>query len=82
MPATPHRVWQAMQTAAARLNGGDTHACIRVSQRAESVADAATLLAASGDAKLLAGGQTLIAAMKLRLAQPGDARRPGAASPS
>jgi carbon-monoxide dehydrogenase medium subunit len=38
--------------------------------KAASVADAATRLAANSDAKLLAGGQTLIAAMKLRLASP------------
>jgi aerobic carbon-monoxide dehydrogenase medium subunit len=40
--------------------------------RATSVADAAAKLAAAGDAKLLAGGQTLIAALKLRLASPSD----------
>jgi carbon-monoxide dehydrogenase medium subunit len=38
--------------------------------KATSVADAAARLAANSDAKLLAGGQTLIAAMKLRLASP------------
>jgi carbon-monoxide dehydrogenase medium subunit len=37
---------------------------------ATSVADAAARLAANSDAKLLAGGQTLIAAMKLRLTSP------------
>jgi aerobic carbon-monoxide dehydrogenase medium subunit len=41
-------------------------------QKAKSVADAATLLAKNGDAKPLAGGQSLIAAMKLRLAHPTD----------
>ncbi|MFN7276928.1 MAG: FAD binding domain-containing protein, partial [Betaproteobacteria bacterium] len=40
--------------------------------RATSVADAAAKLAAATDGKLLAGGQTLIAAMKLRLAAPSD----------
>src|ERR1700675_1341016 len=40
--------------------------------KASSVADAAALLARNPDAKLLAGGQTLIAAMKLRLAAPPD----------
>jgi carbon-monoxide dehydrogenase medium subunit len=40
--------------------------------KASSVADAAALLARNADAKLLAGGQTLIAAMKLRLAAPPD----------
>ncbi len=41
-------------------------------QKAKSVADAASLLAKNGDAKPLAGGQSLIAAMKLRLARPSD----------
>jgi aerobic carbon-monoxide dehydrogenase medium subunit len=40
--------------------------------RAKSLDDAAARLAASPDAKLLAGGQTLIAAMKMRLASPSD----------
>jgi aerobic carbon-monoxide dehydrogenase medium subunit len=40
--------------------------------KASSVSDAAARLAASGDAKLLAGGQTLIAAMKLRFASPSE----------
>jgi len=40
--------------------------------KATSVADAATKLAAASDAKLMAGGQTLIAALKLRLASPSN----------
>jgi carbon-monoxide dehydrogenase medium subunit len=40
--------------------------------RAKSLAEAQALLAKSPEAKLLAGGQTLIAAMKMRLAQPSD----------
>ena len=40
--------------------------------RAKSVAEAAAALGKSEDAKLLAGGQTLIAAMKLRLSKPSD----------
>jgi carbon-monoxide dehydrogenase medium subunit len=40
--------------------------------KAASVADAASLLAKNPEAKLLAGGQTLIASMKLRLAGPSD----------
>src|SRR6266851_4491299 len=39
-------------------------------QKVKTVADAAKLLAKDSDAKLLAGGQSLIAAMKLRLAHP------------
>ena len=41
-------------------------------RRATSLADAEAALKASPDAKLLAGGQTLIAAMKMRLANPSD----------
>ena len=38
--------------------------------RATSVADAVAALAKDSDAKLLAGGQSLIATMKLRLSKP------------
>jgi carbon-monoxide dehydrogenase medium subunit len=41
-------------------------------RRAKSVAEAETLLKDAPDGKLLAGGQTLIAAMKMRLANPSD----------
>ncbi len=40
--------------------------------RPSTVAEAATLLAKNGDAKLMAGGQTLLPAMKLRFASPSD----------
>jgi carbon-monoxide dehydrogenase medium subunit len=40
--------------------------------RPKSLADAQALLKSSPDAKLLAGGQTLIATMKMRLANPSD----------
>ncbi|MEI9992933.1 MAG: xanthine dehydrogenase family protein subunit M [Rhizomicrobium sp.] len=40
--------------------------------RAKSVDDAVALLASAPEGKLLAGGQTLIAAMKMRLANPSD----------
>ena len=40
--------------------------------RPASVADAAALLAANADAKLLAGGQTYLPTLKQRLAQPTD----------
>ncbi|MGD9511284.1 MAG: xanthine dehydrogenase family protein subunit M [Geminicoccaceae bacterium] len=40
--------------------------------RPTSVADAAALLAANEDAKLLAGGQTYLPTLKQRLAQPSD----------
>lgn len=41
-------------------------------QRASSLGDAEAKLKASPEAKFLAGGQTLIAAMKMRLARPTD----------
>jgi carbon-monoxide dehydrogenase medium subunit len=41
-------------------------------ERAKSLAEAEQLIKRSPDAKLLAGGQTLIAAMKLRLASPSE----------
>ena len=41
-------------------------------QNPKSVAEAAAALTRGGDAKLLAGGQSLIAALKLRLAAPTD----------
>ena len=40
--------------------------------KATSVADAAARVGANADAKLLSGGQTLLAAMKLRLASPSE----------
>ncbi len=39
-------------------------------QKSKSIADATAVLGKDADAKVLAGGQSLIAAMKLRLAQP------------
>jgi carbon-monoxide dehydrogenase medium subunit len=41
-------------------------------QKPKSLAEAAAALSRGGDPKLLAGGQSLIAAMKLRLAAPSD----------
>ncbi|MBV8976238.1 MAG: xanthine dehydrogenase family protein subunit M [Alphaproteobacteria bacterium] len=41
-------------------------------RRAKSLDDAEAMLAASPDAKLLAGGQTLIPALKMRLANPSE----------
>jgi carbon-monoxide dehydrogenase medium subunit len=41
-------------------------------RKVATVADAAAALAENADAKLLAGGQTLIASMKLRLANPAE----------
>jgi carbon-monoxide dehydrogenase medium subunit len=41
-------------------------------QKAKSVDDAAKFISRNADAKVLAGGQSLVAAMKLRLAHPSD----------
>ncbi len=41
-------------------------------QKVKSLADAVAALGQNPDAKLLAGGQTLVASMKLRLANPGQ----------
>ena len=41
-------------------------------QKAKSLSDAAAALAKNADARLLAGGQTLIASMKMRLVSPSD----------
>jgi len=41
-------------------------------QKVKSVDDAAKIISKNAEAKLLAGGQSLIAAMKLRLARPSD----------
>ena len=40
--------------------------------RAQSIAHASAILAKNSDAKLLAGGQSLVATMKLRLSRPSD----------
>ena len=41
-------------------------------QKAKTLSDAAAALAKNADARLLAGGQTLIASMKMRLVSPSD----------
>jgi len=41
-------------------------------RRATSIADASDFIAKNSDAKLLAGGQSLVATMKLRLSRPSD----------
>ena len=81
MPASPHRVWQAIQASKlARLK--ETITCTASNcKKADSVANAAALLAQSGG-KPLAGGQSLVAAMKMRPRPAQHARRPLAGSPS
>ena len=71
MPASPHRVWQAIQVGQAAAERKESaHVQHSNTSKPDSVADAAALLAQDGG-KALAGGQSLVAAMKLRLAQPG-----------
>ena len=72
MPLTPMRVWQAIQAAKARWPrhdhrlGGSTTIAPRVASRTRS----ASLADGGEDAKLLAGGHSLLPLMKLRLAAP------------
>ncbi len=66
MPATPERVWRVVNKV--RLNrGGPT--CTPSTTNVPSIV-AATLAALQGDAHYLAGGQSLVQAMKLRLSTP------------
>ena len=67
-PASPERVWRAIQD---RRRGG-----VRMIPapfeyvRAGSVEEAISLLGSHDDAKLLAGGHSLLPAMRLRVARP------------
>ena len=79
MPATPAAVWAALQKsrplAAARgmtrneINGEPTMYSFTF-HRPETLRQAINLLSKNEDAKLLAGGHTLLPTMKLRLAGP------------
>ena len=65
MPATPERVWRAIEEAKAVIPAAFDY------EVAESVDHAIELLGTGGDdAKLLAGGHSLIPALKLRIARP------------
>ena len=71
-----HNIVASIEDAAKRMSGARCMIPYPFTyKRAKSVAEAETLLKASPDAKLLAGGQTLIAAMKMRLANPSRADR-------
>ena len=63
MPATPERVWRAIQEAKHDPAAFDYEV-------AESVEHALALLGERADAKLLAGGHSLLPALKLRFARP------------
>ena len=66
-PATPERVWRAIQDAkGVRHDPG----AVRVPARRDAVDDAIQLLSDEPDAKLLAGGHSLLPLMRLRLATP------------
>ena len=76
MPLTPMRVWQAIQAAG---NGGGARMITAPFdyEAPESVEEAVRMLHENGeDAKLLAGGHSLLPLMKLRLAAPTHPRRP------
>ena len=72
MPATPLAVWRAAQKVAHQDGCGiGEPPCTPSNIIARNrVADAAKLLASNSEAKLLAGGHTLIPTMKQRLASP------------
>ena len=70
MPASPHRVWSAIQSATDVSNGRHDHVRIRTDKRQDGRRRGRARSRKSGG-KALAGGQSLVAAMKLRLAQPG-----------
>ena len=66
MPLTPMRVWQAIQEGGARHD----HRTLRL-RGARELEEAVRMLHENGeDAKLLAGGHSLLPLMKLRLAAP------------
>ena len=65
MPTTPERVWRAIEEATRMIPAAFDY------ELAESVEEAVELLGSREDAKLLAGGHSLIPAMKLRIARPG-----------
>ena len=72
-----HNIVSAIEDAAKRIRGGRAGQSGMIPytftyRRAASLKDAEAMIAQSADAKLLAGGQTLIAAMKMRLAQPSE----------
>ena len=67
-PATPERIWRAIQDAEGRC--GMIPAAFDY-VRAGSVDEAISLLGSREDAKLLAGGHSLLPAMRLRVARPG-----------
>ncbi len=79
MPLTPEKVWRAMKRrgcatgrAERSLGGLEMYPAQFDYHRASSVAQALDLLGSKQDAKLLAGGHSLLPMMKLRLAQPAN----------
>ena len=81
MPATRQAVWAALQQAPRRRTRRSRIKRRRpmynfTFHRPTTVRQAAGLLAQNPEAKLLAGGHTLLPTMKQRLAQPSAAHRP------
>ena len=64
MPATPERVWRAIQEARSMIPSTFDY------EVAESAEHAVSLLGSREDAKLLAGGHSLIPLLRLRFARP------------
>ena len=74
MPATPLKVWQAIQGAqqnGSGIGGGRSCMISHITGRPPRRTPPA-LLAKNGEAKIVAGGMTLIPTLKQRLAQPSD----------
>ncbi len=78
MPATAQAVWPALQKVnnSRKAALGETTMYAFKYHRPTTVRQAAGLLAREEEAKLLAGGHTLIPTMKLRLAGPKQHHRP------
>ena len=83
MPCTPERVWRAIEAAATEWRCGMIPASFDY-VRPTSLPEAISALADGGeDAKVIAGGQSLLPLLRLRLAYPvaaGRHRRPGRAA--
>ena len=76
MPATPHNVWKAMQ-AAQRAERKRTQTCKHSTTNARRRWPTPRSAAGAADAKLLAGGQSLLRGDEARARGAGGAGRPG-----
>ena len=69
-PASPERVWRAIQDATSRREVRHDPGCRSTTRGRSRSTTRSSCWAARDDAKLLAGGHSLLPPMKLRLAQP------------